>query len=291
MKLRIYLTLLVLALASALVGGSTWALFTDQAETGAVLFTTGTVEISGGDIITNTEEGHGLITWCVTNTGSKAAYIRVRARGGITECGEPDSAGLEGERYANGAWARYLLYELNSGPKTVMLLQGRQNTVQVGWVTVENDLQNLYVQIDTINGWTMHGTKLYADTVKPDTSPSVIPGNGWTTKNNNLGDVTTDLYTVPLTQDILSDGEVYVVTHADIRQCPVSWELVPGNWLQMEENGVTWWYYFEPVPPQTTVCITLKVSGYDAGVEYYLDAQAVQASHNAIGLVWPQNPY
>ena len=108
MKYRFILSLFILALTSALVGGATLAFFTSEDTPEPHFFTTGTVEITGleVEVVTYQLDGGGedliapacipgfppdcpipppscddqkkTITWCVENTGTKRAYIRVR---------------------------------------------------------------------------------------------------------------------------------------------------------------------------------------------------------------------
>lgn len=281
MKIRIAFSLIILALASTLVGGATLALFTDLATTEAVVFTTGTVEITGGGVNIQPagESGDKTVVWCVTNSGSKAAYIRVKARGGTTTV-QGESAGGEGTPYAKPRWAMWFPYTLNSGETKVKLLAG--DKIEVGSVTVNNDAQNLYVQYNTTNGWTLTETHVYAE----EKEPASAAAGKFTDKKENLGNITSVLHTIPLS--LYTGNTLYLVTHAAVEKGPAKWTLCLGSpWIA--SGG--WWYYSTRVASGETVCISLNVSTYEASVEYYLDAEAVQTSNNAAHTRWPGNPY
>jgi len=68
MKTRIYVSMLVIALAAALVGGATMALFTDQDTNEGNVFTAGTVDIEAGE--TSVIIGAGNMAPGDTVTGS-----------------------------------------------------------------------------------------------------------------------------------------------------------------------------------------------------------------------------
>jgi len=87
MKSRFLVSLLVIAMAAALIGGGTMAWFTDTAEPDDVTFTAGTVVVGLGDGGIVEAEGYTLDNWnpgdCnyieqeIIYTGSKAAKMRV----------------------------------------------------------------------------------------------------------------------------------------------------------------------------------------------------------------------
>ncbi|MEW6424494.1 MAG: TasA family protein [Bacillota bacterium] len=85
MKTKIYLSLLIIALASALVGGATFALFTDTATNADNTFATGTVDVSAGDQnysvpIGNMAPGDNIAgTFTVTNSGTLKIWFKVTA--------------------------------------------------------------------------------------------------------------------------------------------------------------------------------------------------------------------
>jgi predicted ribosomally synthesized peptide with SipW-like signal peptide len=315
MKQRIAFSLMVLALASTLVGGATLALFTDQVEADPVAFTTGTVEITGGDISgdvsvisVGTSGDMGImcwpspsddpaqktVTWCVENTGSKAAYIRVRARGGNEDV-QGESAAGEGEEKYGPAWSRmWNTYDLSSGEEMEIRLVAGQHYDHVGWVTVYKDYWNLYVRHETIDGWTLTDTKVYAET--NDDFPTGF--GDFRFPHPGLDNVTSDLHVIPYDQLFEPEGysdTIYLVTHADVEKLPAEWTINSAcstSWIAGTAEGDNWWYYETPVPAGETVCISLDVLYYDSKAEYYLEAEAVQASHQAIDYIdhWNGHP-
>jgi len=89
MKSRIMLTVLVIALAAALIAGATSAWFTAETDVPTAEFTAGTVEISAdgevgyavaeGKSFQNVNPGDcGKVTWKIYNIGTKAVELRVK---------------------------------------------------------------------------------------------------------------------------------------------------------------------------------------------------------------------
>lgn len=297
MKKKIVFSLMILALASTLVGGATLALFTDHVTADPAIFTTGTVEITGQDISITAIESEmyspspnpsiKTLTWCVENTGSKAAYIRVRAHGDGEQI-EPQTAAVYGVSYGTPWWKMYFTYNLIEEIKKEELIAGQN--YHAGWVTVYKDYENLYVLYETINGWALTDTHVYAETAVPNKDNANGAGQ-FRSIHNALDNTTSDLHIIPF-QEIYSQeisSTIYLVTHAVVEKLPVEWTLnyESTSWIPGEEG---WWYYESPVPPGEKVCITLDVINYDSQDEYYLEAQAVQASHNAIDLEWYGHP-
>lgn len=85
MKTRMLMSLLVIALAAALVGGATMAWFNDTQDVPEATFTAGTVKVAAGQpayaegyAVDNVNPGDCTVaTWNIENVGSIAAQIRV----------------------------------------------------------------------------------------------------------------------------------------------------------------------------------------------------------------------
>jgi len=81
MKSRMLVSMLVIALAAAVIGGATMAWFTDEAEVSDVTFTAGTVDIEiveqgGGDLNVNPGDCHEVFAE-ITNIGSKKVVLKL----------------------------------------------------------------------------------------------------------------------------------------------------------------------------------------------------------------------
>lgn len=79
MKSRMLISMLVIALVAAVIGGGTMAIFTDNAELGEAEFVAGTVKVSadGGVKVPNWNPGdEDEFEFCIENEGSKDAYVR-----------------------------------------------------------------------------------------------------------------------------------------------------------------------------------------------------------------------
>lgn len=84
MKSRMLISVLVIALAAALIGGATMAWFTADASAPNAVFTAGTVvvDVTGGADVKNWNPGDCTdFRWTITNTGSKRVVFRVSAAG------------------------------------------------------------------------------------------------------------------------------------------------------------------------------------------------------------------
>lgn len=92
MKNRMLITVLVVALSAALIGGATMAWFTDSATTGEAEFTAGTVVVDAkhksttpmeGRFIDNVNPGDcATVCWDIVNEGTKSAELRVKVDAG-----------------------------------------------------------------------------------------------------------------------------------------------------------------------------------------------------------------
>ncbi len=113
-----------------------------------------------------------------------------------------------------GGWGSYFSYKINGTVKEMVLMAGR--TVPVGTVRVWNDLTNLYVRYDiTVPGYYMKETHLYTGKYPPSAlAPGQFP---W--KHENLPNVTSDFYTIPLSAingngGVVAGNTIYIAAHA-----------------------------------------------------------------------------
>ncbi|GEM_PF-3352109 len=100
-------------------------------------------------------------------------------------------------------------------PHVVTLLAGQD--IDAGTVSVWNDGDNLFVKFETSAGWVMTETHLAVATDPndiPQKNGNPIPGR-FTYKHEDLGGVTEDPYTIPLSEiGAGPDGTVYIAAHA-----------------------------------------------------------------------------
>jgi predicted ribosomally synthesized peptide with SipW-like signal peptide len=282
MRLRVSIvaSIIALLLGAFSIGGATMAWFTAGSDTMENTFTAGTVSFLLNGPYTSTEEDGCLpVNWQIDYTGSKKAYLRVRS---VVEAEEVETIYIaihailqNGNR---SRWARepgsdsfYFAYTLNSS-KTVFFQQGNEQ-VQ-GNVTISNDNGYLNFSFNfTDSNSTLSQFDIYVGLIPP-------ANDDYTTYDYRVLLPTPDqkvyLYQIPLDQIIGSGGSV------DVQLCD------PGNpWVMGNDD---WWYYNGVVNPgaQIGVCFKFCVgSGYNGDISYYLEAEAVQASHGAIDVLWP----
>jgi len=321
MKRKFAFSIFILALAAALVGGATIAFFTDENTPNPVFFTAGTVEIAGGEVQilepnqTNLVQGGDfsidcfpgnpcpppfpppqcpedkkIVYWCVENTGTKRAYIRVKPPDG--DFIEETAVGA-GEKFsAQPWWHQYLTYEWTRLLPIVTELIAGQNK-HAGWVTVSRDFYNFYVTYQTENGWSLMETHVYAATKNPVElkNNEKAPGR-YPYKNENHNRATEYTYIIPLNEvyGLWPLQDAYFVTHAVVVK-GTGWSLNNESktfWTKGEDG---WYYYNNPVSPGDRVCIYFDVDSLDPDKDYKFKAEAVQASNNAINMVWQNNPF
>jgi|LSQX01.2.fsa_nt_gb predicted ribosomally synthesized peptide with SipW-like signal peptide len=322
MKYRFILSLFILALASALVGGATLAFFTSEDTPEPHFFTTGTVEITGLDVVVENIQAQMLdgggedlitidcipgyppgcpvpppecndrektITWCVENTGTKKAYIRVKPPVGAA--GEDGSA-IGAGQYFGDLWKyQYLTYEWCRFIPIVTELVTGAKLKHAGYVIIWRDWNYFYVIYITDSGWSLEDTKVYAETVKPTKDNAKALGH-YRFKHENLNRTSWDIHMIPL-EDVYKGKkkcDVYFITHADIIKGGSTWTLHPDSSSSWLPGSGGWYYYKDPVDPGDKVCIKFNVTKLDPDKEYTLTAEAVQASHNAHKAVWKGNP-
>lgn len=148
-----------------------------------------------------------------------------------------------------GGWGSYFTYHVDSETKVVPLVAGK--TILVGTVTIWNDATNLYIRYDT-NGWKMEETHVYVGTSPP---LSLAPGQ-FPYKHENLGGVTTDSYTIPLSQ--IGAGkcqDVYIAAHASNRD--TAWAQGEGRKVRVElhfpdidEDDLNLDYFNDSIPAE-----------------------------------------
>lgn len=305
-------------LLSLAIGGTILAYFTDEAGARQSEFLFGTVEIEKvGDLQAIEEsiyDNEREVKWTIKNTGTKAAKIRVGlfdqwfgGGNGELECWGKETAWREGTRFVPppGNWAMYFTYDAQSGgAQTVNLIAGQNHNA--GTITVSKDANNLYLEFNTTGNWRIMKLDIHAagSLAGIPKNPQGIPSPGsFAYKYPNLGNVTTYNVTIPLSA-IGSHNIYYIAAHAEVQQCESSGQGVGDNGdpnINIFSCNSAWtlgadgyWYHCASVAPGETVefCITIEKLNdeWEGTYELYLEAEAVQASHNAIDTVWPGNP-
>ena len=303
-----------------MVGGATLAFFSNEDTPNPVFFTAGTVDIAGGEVQISQQNhpylvqedlftpdcfpdppcppGHPphcpdkkqIVTWCVENIGNKRAYIRVKPPAGYLD---DETAVGAGEKFSKQPWwHQYLTYEWYRLLPIVTELKAGQDK-HAGWVIISRDFCNFYVTYITENGWSLMETHVYAETTNPIHQPQnkKAPGN-YRYKNENHNRATEYTYTIPLVEIYgwLPLQNAYFVTHAEVVKGS-QWSLNKDSksfWTKGEDG---WYYYNEPVSPGEKVCIAFDVEQLEPDKDYHFEAEAVQASHDAINLVWGSHPF
>lgn len=294
MRSKVVMSIMVIGLAACLVGGSTAAWFYAESPQLQSMFTAGTVDISGGEVVTDFVYGETL-TWDITNNGSKNAFLRVKIEGdsedeGETECVSGESAWTKGTPFGAN-WAMYFDYTVGE-VKTVNFMAGQHHLA--GTVTARIIGDDLHVNINLANDWTMGETHLYVKAVAPTNSAPGLLGH----KHSIPPGSTSDEYIIPLSTFGSSNPTIlYIAAHAEeVAGCytigggssgSITWNLCENSPWSLGTDG--WWYYCTPVPPGESVEICLTPYGSGTG-EYQLEAEAVQASNGAINFIWPGHP-
>lgn len=312
------LSLMIIAIMSALVSGATLAWFSAEIPLPGTTFTAGTVDIIVSDEYVDGSNDSWIsgecvtVDWTISNTGSKAAYLRARvwdewsyyeapgqtlyiaAHAEIT--GSETAWGL-GERFGGG-FAMYFEYINGSGtpqsPVTVPFVFGANNT-PAGTVSVWNHNNKLYVRLQTDPPRVLYETQLYVGLEPPTNS---APGQlGFSNNGNGQNQVTYELDYVfndqshPISQrqtTLVSD----LSTGGSMPDPIVTWTLISPGWLY--KDGY-WYYCSTPVPSGGQVSLLFQVCLEESVPEgrtysFHLEVDAVQSSHNAINYVWPNHP-
>ncbi|MBS4022817.1 MAG: SipW-dependent-type signal peptide-containing protein [Dethiobacter sp.] len=312
------LSLMIIALMSALVSGATLAWFSAEVPLPGTTFTAGTVDIIVSDAyvdgsIDNWTTGECItVDWTISNTGSKAVYLRAKvqdqwspyesdgqtlyiaAHAAIT--GNETAWGL-GTRFGGG-FAMYFEYINGSGtpqsPVTVPFVYG-STYEPAGLVSVWNNNDKLYVKIQTDPPRVLYDTQLYVG-LTPPTKHS--PGQlGFYIDGNQQNQVTYELdYVFNAQTSPISKRETTLVTDLSaggpMPDPVVTWTPISPGWQY--KNGY-WYYCNESVPAGGSITLTFQIcleGTVPEGREYsfHLEVDAVQSSHNAISVVWPGHP-
>ncbi|MEW6622096.1 MAG: hypothetical protein AB1420_03015 [Bacillota bacterium] len=314
MRKHILTSFLLLVLLGFLIGGAGMAYFTDKTSAGTpAQFVIGTVEIAGGDIVQSfdEEENCGTVKWTITNTGTKAVKLRAKINhelqgngGGELVCTGGDTAWavdysiVDKDQQSDisprfgGGNARYNIYNKGytvDAPFSLKLGAG-SNYENTGTVYVWNDTENLCVKYMTMGNWRMTKTHVYVGATAPESNSAQGLGPY---KHESLNNVQMDAYTIPLP----SYDEIYIAAKADVKSCTggstdytdVEPEIVTtvSGWTEGSDG---YYYFCSPVAANQTVDFEMsfcEIGGSWSG-EYsvYFEAEAVQASNNAIVSVW-----
>jgi len=288
MRLRVSIvaSIFALLLGAFSIGGATMAWFTAGSDTMENTFTAGTVSFSLGDPIPGTkEEGCLPVNWQIDYTGSKQAYLRVKP---VVEVAEIETIYIAIRAVlgnGNSYWAvgvgEYFTYKLNTYTETnkffINLERGANKFVDTYIWDDGNELNFEFKANQNNDNHRIRSINIYVGTMPPpstdpNTFPYRLPDTG------NFDPVRSEVdYSIPFDDFIgMPGGSV------EIQLCDPDDPWVEGN------NG--WWYYDEVVDSgdQIEVCFKFCVgSGYTADISYYLEAEAVQASHGAIDYLWP----
>ena len=179
MKSRMLISMLVIALAAAAIGGATMAWFTDEAEVPDVTFTAGKVdvEVDNNPAIATLEDRSienvtpgdcATICWNIRNVGTKRAELRVKVDSGWVD--EVEEAEQEAEQVVffapkpDSGWGMYedeeglWLYYIN-GP--VAPVAGDDEGVKLCLVVGFDgpDMDNRYQELDYSIGGTVYAVQ------------------------------------------------------------------------------------------------------------------------------------
>lgn len=314
MRFNVIISAFILILVAASMGGATFAWFIADSENFNNVFVVGTVDISDPILTSSgqnwTPDTCQMVSWSMTNTGTKSSYFRVKLNEeskvkSETAWGIESGANL---RFGGGN-AQYFRYKIGSGVKEYVLGAGSSYT-PVGSVTVWKSDGKLYVRYSTFDNVWLRETHLYAGLATPTTS---APGKlGWqhSFSGNNIHVDTYELSHIFRSQadsnpsvqvsTICNNTIIYIAAHATVETSAagiLTWTLTACDpqqaaWVKGTDG---YWYYPNPVPAGETLSICFNVCLPDnsrgGNLNVYLDAEAVQASHHAIDYLWPNNPF
>ena len=112
--------------------------------------------------------------------------------------------------------------------------------VVAGLITVSNDDETLFITYETVDNWIINETHLYVGTTIPTKS---APGK-FPYKHEELGEVTTDTYEIPLEDlEIGPCDKIYIAAHAEL----IDGTVAETGWAEGVEItlGKNWAMYFE----------------------------------------------
>ena len=140
-------------------------------------------------------------------------------------------------------------------PMVVTLYAGQ--TIDVGTVEVWNDATNLYVKYQTTGDWVMTETHLAVATSLEGIPQTQATGKGKNIGGNpipgqfpyiheDLGGVTEDTYTIPLSEDWENACALYIAAQAEVMR--VSGELVANGGFETPTVGGSWAVFASGTP-------------------------------------------
>lgn len=320
-KRNVLIVLFIITILGFIIAGASLAYFIDNDENSDPKFVLGTVAI---DISPGNEEENVLGPlaasktgkWIIKNIGSKAVKLRARvsteweADQGDKVCNEEGSAWAVHEsiidkkqedgdspRFGQGNnQGRYNIYTASSGYSEEdpfkLKLGVDENYTKVGTVSVWDDGNKIYIKIETIGNRIMPETHLYLGTEKPTNS---APGQLGYKSSPNGNEY---MYQLPLPS---TNEEIYIAVHAEVWKCtsaggttgtvePPDYEfkVLTESWVgpKGEED---WYYYCSDVKSGEEIEFELQIEigdAWEGNLELSLEAEAVQASNNAIEAEW-----
>lgn len=315
MKPKILRSIIGITLAIALVGGGftlAWFSAKDGPQDNQS-FTTGSVDIEiidalfSPDVTTEPSpeslewkpgvEQRKNFTWALENKGSKKAYFRTRL---IEEMRKTESATGKGLDFYGNNWFMYFEVNRKESSKVVDLVSGR-NHEKVGSVEVRVDRVNKTVSVKYKADTSIRITETHL-AIKNDwrhidhANGNPIPGKTEFSSNHDLVDEHT--YSGLQPQNVNLTQNLYIFAHAVVVDVENdSWEVTLPNidwtsdtWTYKDD----WWYYCQPVMPGQVITLDLIACHFndekDGSYTVKIEAEAVQATNDAINKVWPDNP-
>lgn len=318
MRTRFIFSLFSMVLAAALVvGGFSLAWFTDEhTPSSGPALSTGTVdyEIIAAELVGCEEDEDRIwrpgesrdFFWAIENTGSKAALYRAKLKETV-ETGTfegQETAWGKGMRFVNpGNWAMYFIFD--EDPTVVPFIAGQHH--YAGTVSVYTENSRTKVTIQMAPGCVMREAHVHVAGTPSEFPMAGQSGNPkvghFRYKKENLNNATQ--LTFDVTDSIPPSGPVYVAAHAEViggsESVPVEgsyveWVLTDGasaNWIYQtdEDSNDGWWYYCGP-PVRAGETVKLELTGTlsetapSGEYKVVLEAEAVQASNDAINHVW-----
>lgn len=327
MKKHFILSIVSLIVLGFVVGGSVIAYFSDESSASTTQFVLGTVAIEQdgeldveivteeGDSCDNTGDKSGVVTWNIKNIGSKTSFLRVRLNDWWT-CLPEDPQGKEETAWGFGTKVEdkpgfrpmYFTYNFGAAPISVDLIAAQHD--HVGWVRVwTTEDGGLKVKYETKQGYSLKEMHLW---VGHDETKLIKLGRGqypYANKDADWGGPgsNTAVFTIPKKDfdktkliKIAAHSVVYYPVTSGVTYYGASGQLpniektvLSEGWKKGSDD---YWYYLNPVVPGQSVTFKIEIKKADPTWKgsgtygFKLEAQAVQASHNAIDAVWPDHP-
>ncbi|HSW35193.1 MAG TPA: hypothetical protein VLH18_01180 [Candidatus Limnocylindrales bacterium] len=324
LKLNLAASVMLLLLMSVAVGGATYAWFTRSSAAIVNEFTAGTVKLTApvddispsAAVYTVYVQGDGecqTVGWTFDYTGSKKAYVRVKPGAIVSReifiaihlevNDETAWVGVPGSEFlpipGGSAWNQYFKYPLgvydadSPGQRLELGILAGSNFTPVGTAFMWDDGTALYFRFQAYDGQSMEKIHIYAGLTPPtDHTPGQL---GWERTVDPPGEsYTFDTPDVYPNQNAAAPNVSIESLYGgvDISLC----SNTPG-WV--EDAG--WWYFGDAAGPtvvgtatgvtKLAVCFTFCVVTPPVTLRVWLEAEAVQASHNAIDIVWPGHPF